>query len=108
MPDNTAQRDRVDATHCPRAEAEIDVFAAVDIAFIESAELLPQPALDDHARAGDGGHGAHGLEPPHEGRWNRTDMKRLSGNSNDQARVVDGTGAGVELDIADCSGAIPQ
>src|SRR5688500_16972122 len=108
MADDTAQRDRINPTDRPGAEAEIDVFAAVEVVFVKSAELLPQCAPDDHAGTGDGGYGAYRVQPPHE-RWrNRTDMKRLAGNSDNEARVVDRAGAGIELDITDQSGAVAQ
>ena len=89
MPDRTAQRDGIDAAVCPGPKAEIDVLAAVDIGFVEPAELLPECARDQHAGARHGGNGAHRAQPSSNEIGPPTDMYGFAGDANHQPRVID-------------------
>src|SRR5947209_9494847 len=51
VPHDAAQGDRIDPARGAGAQAEVDVFAAIDVALIETAEPLPEAALDQHARS---------------------------------------------------------
>lgn len=53
-----AERDEVDVAGGGGAEAEIDVFAAVDVRGVEAAQFFPERASQHDACAGDGDHAA--------------------------------------------------
>ena len=100
-----AQRDGVDPAGCPRAQAEIDVLAAVHIALVETGQLVPEGAGDEHARARDSLHPGHRREEARGGQRHLADMLRLASVVEKNPRVIDGPGAGVALHIAHEAGA---
>ena len=64
VPDDAAQGDGVDAANGAGAVTQIDILAAIDVALVESTELLPERALDQNTGARDSRHGAHRVEDP--------------------------------------------
>jgi len=98
---DAAQRDGVDLTGGARAEAEIDVLAAVDVGFVEAAEFFPERAFEHHARTGHGGHATHGLEDLREPRRRRAVVLGFAGAVDDDAGVIDRASAEIALDVAD-------
>ena len=101
MPHDAAQGDGIDASELARPEAQIDVFAAIHVGFIEAAELLPQGALYEHAGSGDSRHGADGMQPPRNQIRQRAIVHRLPGYADDEPGMINCAGSGVALNISD-------
>ena len=106
--DDAGERDGVGAAEGAGAEAEINVFAAVDVAFVEAAEVLPQGAFDEDAGASKGGDGADGGKETREARGERAVVDGFALLINDDAGVVDRARAGVDLKVADEAGAVGE
>ena len=54
VPDLTLERHGIDPTGGRSPQTEVDVLTAVDVAFVESAELPPKGAREEATGAGDG------------------------------------------------------
>lgn len=106
--DDAAKGDCVGATDRAGAETEIDVLTAIDVALVEATELLPQRAFDEHAGTGEGGDGADRGKETRATRGERAVVDGFALLIDDDAGVVDGTGAGVELNVADEPGAVGE
>ena len=106
--DDAGERDGVGAVEGAGPETEVDVFTAVDVALVEAAELLPQRAFDEHAGPGEGGDGADGGKETRATRWEGAVVNGFALLIDDDAGVVDGTRAGVELNVADEAGAVGE
>lgn len=106
--DDAAEGDGVGAAEGAGAKTEVDVFAAVEVALVEAAELLPEGALDEDACAGEGGDGTDGGAEAGKERGQGAVMDGLALLVNNDAGVVDDAGASVELDVADEAGAVGQ
>ncbi len=106
--DDAGERDGVGAAEGAGSETEVDVFTAVDVALVEAAELLPQCAFDQHAGTGEGGDGADGGKETREARGERAVVDGFALLIDDDAGVVDGARAGVELKVADEAGAVGE
>lgn len=106
--DDATKGDGVGAAEGAGPETEVDVFTAVDVALVEAAELLPQRAFDEHAGPGEGGDGADGGKETRATRWEGAVVNGFALLIDDDAGVVDGTRAGVELNVADEAGAVGE
>ena len=106
--DDAGEGDGVEAAEGAGAKAEVDVFAAVDVALVEAAEVLPEGAFDEHAGAGDGGDGPHGGAEAGKGRGQGAIVDGFALGADDDPGVIDDAGAGVELDVADQAGAVGE
>lgn len=106
--DDATKGDGVGAAEGAGPETEVDVFTAVDVALVEAAELLPQRAFDEHAGPGEGGDGADGGKETRATRGEGAVVDGFALLIDDDAGVVDSTGAGVELNVADEAGAVGE
>ncbi len=108
MARHTAHGDGVHAAGGDGAKAEIHVLAAVDVAFVESAELQPQRAVNEHTGPGDGAHRPDRLQPAREERGRRAEMLHLAFDVEEHAGVIHGAGVDAALDVAHEARARPE
>ena len=97
-----AERHEVAVARGGSPEAEIDVFAAVDVRRVKPAEFFPECAPQHDARAGDGNDAAVTRleEWPTRAAWQKTDVLRFAFEVNADAGVIDEARGGVDLDVA--------
>lgn len=107
VPDDATEGDEIDAAGIGGAEAEIDVFAAVDVGGVEAAEFFPKIATH-----GDAGAGHRHDAAVREGKRRKTRGERrgaavlgLALEVDKNAGVIEGAAGGVNLEIADKPGA---
>jgi hypothetical protein len=102
-----AESDEVDVAAVGGAEAEIDVFAAVDERGVEAAEFFPECATDDDTGAGHRWNTAvtEGKGREAMGEAEGAGVLGLAFEVDEYAGVIEGAGGGVDLEIADQSGA---
>lgn len=107
VPHDAAEGDDVDVTGSGGAEAEVDVFAAVNECGVEAAQFLPKGTANEDARAGDR-HGAsvkEGERREARGERQGAEVFGFALGVDGDAGVIEGAGGGVELEVADETGA---